>query len=251
MRHITFRAASMLIVLVMSAPTQAGIFGSAQGFAVLGGSTVTNTGPTVITGDLGVWPGSAHTGFPPGIVNGSVYLNNGVAEQAQSDAGTAYNALASLAPTQDLTGMDLGGLTLTPGVYFFSSSAFLTSTLTLDAQGDPDAQFVFQMGSTLITSSNSSVVTINGVDDCNVYWQVGSSATLGTDTSFIGSIVALTSITLTTDATIINGRAFALNGAVTMDSNIIDVGPCIPAPGAVFLLLSVCAASKLTRNRLA
>jgi len=250
-KHMQIGIAATLVAIGMSAHAHAqpAIYGSSQTFAVLGGSTVTNTGPTVVTGDLGVWPGSALTGFPPGIVNGQTQINNAVAQQAQNDANTAYNTLAGFAPTQDLTGTDLGGLTLTPGVYFFSSSAFLTSTLTLDAQGDPNAQFVFQMGSTLITASNSSVVTINGVDNCNVHWQVGSSATLGTETDFIGSIVALTSVTLTTGATITDGRAFALNGAVTMDSNIIDVGPCIPSPGALFLLLPACLASVVTRKR--
>jgi len=249
MKITTLCAAGALAALATMASAQEGVFGSAQSFAVLGGSTVTNTGPTVIKGDLGVWPGSALTGFPPGIVDGDIQLNNAVAQQAQSDASTAYTMLAGLAPTQDLTGIDLGGLTLTPGVYFFSSSAFLTSTLTLDAQGDPNAQFVFQMGSTLITASDSNVDIINGVDECNVFWQVGSSATLGTGTSFIGNIVALTSITLNTDASIIHGRAFALNGAVTMDSNTIDACPCIPAPGVAFLLLPLCAASALTRRR--
>jgi hypothetical protein len=238
-RHVkrmsaVFVAAVGLSFLSMTA--DAGVdLGSAQGFAVLGGSGITNTGPTVIFGDLGVWPNDTATGFPPGIVFGQMHLGNAVAMQAQADALTAYTALAGISPTQDLTGMDLGGLTLTPGVYFFSSSAFLTGTLTLDAQGDPNAQFVFQMGSTLITASSSSVLTINGADGCNVWWQVGSSATLGTDTAFTGNILANTSITLTTDATIIGGRAFALNGALTMDSNIIDA-TCLPAPGALALL---------------
>lgn len=212
------------------------ILGSAQAFAVLGGSTVTNTGPTVINGSLGVWPGNAVTGFPPGIVvNGTIHAGDAVAQQAQNDVTTAYNWLAGLAPTQILTGMDLGGMTLTPGVYNFASSAFLTGTLTLDAMGDPDAQFVFQMGSTLITASNSSVEMINSVNACEVYWQVGSSATLGTETDFLGNIVALTSITLNTDATILDGRALARNGAVTMDSNLITAG-CIPTPGVSALL---------------
>ncbi|MEK6701222.1 MAG: ice-binding family protein [Planctomycetota bacterium] len=211
------------------------ILGSAQAFAVLGGSTVTNTGPTVLNGDLGVWSGLAITGFGPGIVNGSTHAGDAIAQQAQSDVTTAYNALAGMALTQTLTGTDLGGLTLTPGVYFFASSAFLTGTLTLDAQGDPNALFVFQIGSTLITASNSSVLMINGGDACDTYWQVGSSATLGTDTAFQGNILALTSITLNTRATLIEGRALARNGAVTLDSNTITAG-CIPTPGAAMLL---------------
>ncbi|MBC7835934.1 MAG: DUF3494 domain-containing protein [Phycisphaerales bacterium] len=205
--------------------------GSAGNFAVLAGSTVTNTGPSLINGDLGVWPGTAVTGFPPGIVNGSIHANDAVAQQAQDDLTTAYNALAAMPFTQDLTGMDLGGMTLTPGVYFFSSSAFLTTTLTLDALGDPNAAFVFQMGSTLITASDSSVMTINGAEGCNVYWQVGSSATLGTGTDFQGNILALTSITMTTNASILDGRALARNGAVTLDTNFIEFDcAVIPLP---------------------
>lgn len=228
--------------------TKSDILGTAQNFAVLGGSTVTNTGPSIITGDLGVWAGNAITGFPPGSVNGTIHAGDAVALQAQSDVTTAYNALAGMALTQDLSGTDLGGLTLTPGVYFFSSSAFLTGTLTLDAQGDPDALFVFQMGSTLITASNSSVQMINSGDACDVYWQVGSSATLGTDTSFQGNILALTSITLNTRATMIEGRALARNGAVTLDSNTITAG-CIPAPGMSSLALAGVGGLLLRKRR--
>lgn len=250
MKNSCVRIAAILAVGGLHAGASGGvILGTAQSFAVLGGSTVTNTGPTVITGDLGVWPGLAVTGFPPGIVNGAMYMGGPVAQQAQSDVTTAYNALAALPFDQDLTGMDLGGLTLFPGVYFFSSSAFLTGTLTLDAQGDPDAQFVFQMGSTLITAPNSSVSTLNGASGCNVYWQVGSSATLDTNTDFEGNILALTSITLNTNATITDGRALARNGAVTMDTNVITPGPCIPTPGACLLLGSVCLGAIVSRRR--
>lgn len=227
--------AAALAVAAVHTSALGDILGTAQRFAVLGGSTVTNTGPSVINGDLGVWPGDAITGFPPGIVNGTIHAGNAVAQQAQSDVTTAYNMLAGLPMTRDLSGMDLGGMVLTPGVYFFSSSAMLTSTLTLDAMGDPNALFVFQMGSTLTTASGASVLTINNASGCSVYWQVGSSATLGTETDFVGNILALTSITLNTDATILDGRALARNGAVTLDANIITAG-CIPAPGAVVLL---------------
>ncbi|NQV28475.1 MAG: DUF3494 domain-containing protein, partial [Rhodopirellula sp.] len=202
--------------------------GTAESFAVLGGSTVTNTGTSVIDGNLGVRPGSAVTGFPPGIVTapGTIHIADAVALQAQSDVTIAYNDLAGRASNFDLTGQDLGGLTLVPGVYTFSSSAQLTGTLILDAQGDPDAEFIFQIGSAITTASNSSVELINNADGCNVYWQVGSSATLGTNTAFTGNILALTSITLVTNATILGGRALAQNGAVTLDSNQVSIADC-------------------------
>ncbi len=197
--------------------------GTAANFAVLAGSTVTNTGPTVLEGSLGLSPGTAITGFPPGVVTGgTTHTADAVATEAQIDLTTAYTFAAGLAPTMDLTDQDLGGLTLTPGVYQFSTSAQLTGTLILDFLGDPNAEFVFQIGSTLTTASNSSVVHINTGDllaGCNVYYQVGSSATLGTDTAFQGNILALTSITMDTGATILHGRALARNGAVTLDSN--------------------------------
>ncbi len=188
--------------------------GTAGNFAVLAGTTVTNTGSTVINGgDVGVSPGTAITGFPPGTITPpyTMQAGNAVALQAQSDLTTAYNTAAGLSPTKDLTGQDLGGMTLTPGVYSFSSSAQLTGTLTLNDLGNPNAQFVFQIGSTLTTASNSSVVTINGgsMPGCTVFWQVGSSATLGTGTAFEGHILALTSITMTTGATILDGSALA------------------------------------------
>ena len=209
--------------------------GTADSFAVLGGSTVTNTGPTAITGNVGVSPGSSVTGFPPGAVaGGTIHAADAVAAQAQSDLTIAYGAAAGTACNVDLTGQDLGALpALTPGVYCFSSSAFLTGTLTLDFQGNPNSFFLFQIGSTLITSSGSSVAMINtGVSTCppNVFWQVGSSAVLGTATAFRGNILALTSITLTTGATL-NGRALARNGAVTLDTNTIAAcGPAIACP---------------------
>ncbi len=163
-------------------------------FAVLGGSTVTNTNtPTIVNGDLGVSPGSAVTGFPPGIVTGgTIHAADAVAAQAQSDLTTVYNNLANRSCDTDLTGQDLGGKTLTPGVYCFSTSAQLTGTLTLDAQGNSNAEFIFQIGSTLTTASASSVLLINSASSCGVFWQVGSSATLGTGTALAGSIVALT-----------------------------------------------------------
>jgi len=212
---------------VQAAPT----LGTAQSFAVLGGSAVTNIGATTLVGDLGVDPGLAITGFPPGLVTGgAVHAGDATALQARADVTTAYNVLAGDACNGNLTGTDLGGLTLSHGVYCFSSSAQLTGTLVLDAQGDPNAVFIFQVGSTLTTASHASVVMINGGQTCNVFWQVGTSATLGTGTVFTGSILALTSITLTTGASV-TGRALARNGAVTMDTNHVAPGSC-SAPDA-------------------
>ena len=208
--------------LLQTAPT----LGTASSFAVLGGQSVTNTGPTIVNGDLGVSPGSAVTGFPPGIVvGGTIHAADALAAEAQADTTIAYNNLAGQPCDTDLTGQDLGGLTLTAGVYCFSSSAQLTGTLTLDAQGDPNAVFVFQIGSTLTTASNSTIALINGASACNVFFQVGSSATVGTNTTFEGNILALTSITLNTGASV-SARALARNGAVTLDNNIIGAAGC-------------------------
>jgi hypothetical protein len=165
------------------------------------------------------------------VAGGVIHSGDGVAQQAEQDVTTAYNALAGRACNHDLTGVDLGGRTLTAGVYCFSSSAQLTGTLTLDAQGNPDAVFVFQIASTLTTASNASVVVVNGAQPCNAFWQVGSSATLGTTTSLVGSILALTSITLDTGATVA-GRALARNGAVTMDTNRVAPVACRVATDA-------------------
>jgi hypothetical protein len=183
---------------------------------VLAGSTITNTGPTVISGtaanpgNLGVSPGSAITGFPPGILTGpgaTTHANDAVAIQAQVDLITAYNNLAGRPTTVDLTGQNLGGKTLVPGVYNFSSSAQLTGALTLNGLGKPNSVFIFNIGSTLTTASASTISLINGAQGGNVFWRVGSSATLGTTTSFVGDILALTSITLNTGALITCGAA--------------------------------------------
>jgi type VI secretion system secreted protein VgrG len=230
----------LLLLLAVSAFATSVNLGTAGSYAVLAGSTVTNTGSSVLTGDLGVWPGTAVTGFfPPGIVTGgTIHAGDAAAAQAQNDLTTAYNAAAGLSRTGTLTGQNLGGLTLTPGVYFFASSAQLTGTLVLE--GLPGAQFVFQIGSTLTTASNSSVIFSNSLADPNVFWQVGSSATLGTTTAFQGNILALTSITLDTGATIGCGSALARNGAVTLDSNAIGGGcrgmSTVPEPGTMGLL---------------
>jgi Ice-binding-like/PEP-CTERM motif len=205
--------------------------GTAAAFGVLASSTVTNTGPTVIDGDLGVSPGTAITGFPPGMSGTQYTDSDSQAVNAQNDAQTAYTTAQGETRTATLTGVDLGGLTLGPGVYFFMSSAQLTGTLTLDAHGDPNAAFIFQIGSTLTTASASDVDLIDGASGANVFWQVGSSATLGSTTEFVGTVDALASVTLVTGANIACGRAIALNGAVTLDSNNIGTGGCFSPPG--------------------
>lgn len=215
--------------------------GTAALFSVLGGSTISNTGPTVVDGNVGVWPGSAVTGFPPGILaGGTMYPGDAVAQQAQSDLTSAYNFAAgqTCAGGNDRTGIDLGAASLFPDVYCFASNAQLTGTLTLDAQSDPNSVFIFQIGTTLTTATNSSVVFANGGHG-RVFWQVGSSATLGTNTTFIGSVLATTSISLNAGATIGEGRALARNGSVTLDSNTISSATLVPEPSALSLLLLV------------
>lgn len=221
---------TVALLPVLDAVAQDVNLGSANNFAVLAGSTITSTGNTVISGgDVGVAPGTAITGFPPAAITPPYTTQSATAAalQAQTDLTTAFATAAGLAPTQNLTGQNLGGLTLTPGVYSFSSSAFLTGTLTLNDLGNPDAIFVFQIGSTLVTASDSSVVTINSVATSGIsaFWQVGSSATLGTGTAFEGNILADTSITLDTGASDLDGRLLAINGAVTLDDNDITAPP--------------------------
>jgi hypothetical protein len=211
--------------------------GAASSFGVLAASAITNTGPTIITGDLGISPSdlSSVVGFTfssspgPGQVIGVTHFADAAAVAAQNALTAAYNDLAGQACDTTISA-DLGGSTLTPGVYCSASSLGLTGTLTLDAQGDPNAVFIFQAGSTLTTASNSLVRVINGGQSCNVFWQIGSSATLGTGTSFAGNILALASITLTTGASS-NGRALAQTGAVTMDTNAVSATcSLIPPP---------------------
>ena len=220
--------------------------GSAQGFAVLGGQTVTNTGSTTIQGDVGVYPGSKITDQTDISLTGTFHESDAVAQNAQSAVTAAYIALAGQSATSTLTGKDLGGMTLAPGVYFFSSTAQLTGVLTLDFGTTPNADFIFQIGSGLTTAAYSSVVVENAGAGSGVYWQVGSSATLNTGTAFAGNIVALTSVWLRTHSTIQCGRALARNGEVTMDTNTIsdtcsaDYGSIgysgSPEPGTLTLL---------------
>lgn len=234
-RFLRASAGALSTLLLIVTPAAAAVsLGTAASFGVLGGSAVTNTGTTIVNGDLGVSPGSSVTGFPPGVVvGGTIHSNDATAMQAQNDLTTAYNAVAGTPCTADLTGLDLGGMTLTPGVYCFSSAAQLTGTLILNAIGNPNASFLFKIGSTLTTASSSRVLLTNAATSCNVFWQVGSSATLGTTTSFAGNILALTSITLTTGANL-SGRALARNGAVTTDTNTIT--PCGPGIGDIPVL---------------
>jgi hypothetical protein len=224
---IALAAGLVLAVIPSAAQAQVGL-GTAAQFVVLGGASVTNTGPSVLNGGLGVSPGTSLTGFGlPAVVNGATHRNNGVAAQAQLDLTTAYNVAAGqpVLPGNVLTGTNLGNRTLNAGAYRYASSAQLTGALTLDAEGDPNAQFVFEIGSTLTTASASSVLLVNGASPCNVYWQVGSSATLGTTTTFKGNLMALSSISLNNGASVI-GRVLARNGGVTLINNVLSGSLC-------------------------
>jgi Ice-binding-like len=214
---------AVLACVVLPALAQNISLGTAATFGVLGGSTVTNTGLTVVTGDVGVWAGTSITGFPPGTIfpgSGALHSGDPVAQQAQSDLTAAYNdAVGRACPlANNLTGSILGSggtvLTLAPGVYCFDTSAQLTGNLILNGAG----VYIFQIGTTLTTATASSITLTNGASACGVWWQVGSSATLGTATSLAGNVLAFTSITLTTDASV-SGGTLARNGAVTLDTN--------------------------------
>lgn len=226
------RAGALAIALLTTALTSSAQaatsvpLGSADAFAVLAGSTITNTGGSVINGDLGLHPGTAVTGFPPGTVNGSEHITDAVALQAKADLTTAYNDAAGR-PRSAASPPDIGGQTLTAGVYKTGSvpALELTGNVTLDAQGDPRAVFIFQAESTLITATDSSVTLTNGAQACNVYWQVGSSATLGTRTAFKGTVMAMTSISVN-DSVRIDGRLLARSGAVTLINDTITRSGC-------------------------
>ena len=230
-------AVGLLLALPGSAQAATAVpLGTADTFVVLAGAGVTNTGPTTLNGDLGTFPTTGITGVGPGAdaitINGINHGGDAVTQGAKDDLVTAYNNVAAQVPSSRVPA-ELGGQTLMAGTYNTESNMQLTGALTLDAQGDPNAVFVFQAGSTLITEVGSQVNLINGASHCNVYWQVSSSATLGTTTAFQGTILALQSVTLTTGATV-QGRVLARNGAVTLDTNTITRGACavVPAAGA-------------------
>jgi len=231
-------------------------------FGVLAGSTVTNSGPTVVLGNLGVSPGTAITGFTgiapggPGQVSGTINSANAFALQAQTELTAAYNAAAGAASTATVAG-DIGGQTLLAGVYTSTSTLGITGTLTLNAQGNPNAQFIFQIGSALTTATGSAVLLINGAKASNVFWQMGSSATLGTTSTFAGNLLALSSISLGTGA-VLQGRALARTGAVTLLSNTITApaglsGPppplVTPAPSSLILVFTALAGAGVYRSR--
>jgi hypothetical protein len=201
--------------------------GTACSFGILAGSTVTNTGPTTVSGDIGVWPGSTIVGFPPGTLTGALHTADPAAMAAQGDLTTSYNAAAGApSPSGNALPPDIGGSTLPAGVYhtLAQPSLGITGNLTLDGNGDPNAVFIFQIASTLTTAAGN-VNLIGLAQSKNVIWQVGSSATLGINTTMTGNIMALASITLNTGATL-NGRALARTGAVTLDTNTVVVPPC-------------------------
>lgn len=215
-------ACMALATTALASPAPVGL-GTASSFSVLGGSTVTNTGPTTMFGDLGLAPGSSVTGAPH--VLGTTHVDDAVAIQAKTELTTAYNDAAGR-PTEGSAGTDLSGQTFTAGVRTASSSLLLSSgSVILDAQGDPNAVFIFQVGSTLTTGSNTTVQLINGAQACNVFWQVGSSATLGTGTHFVGTVMAAETITANTGATI-HGRLLAQSAAVNLDTNTITQSNC-------------------------
>jgi type VI secretion system secreted protein VgrG len=219
------------LVLSFAGPARAATatvdLATAASYSVLGGQSVSNTGASTLAADLGVSPGTAITGFPPGVVGGAVHAADAAASQAQSDLTIAYNDAAGRSSSAAVAG-DLVGRRLLPGVYRSTSTLSLTGTVTLDAQGDPAAVFIFQVASALTTFSASQVRTVNGTDPCHVFWQIGSSAILGTSSTFAGTVMALTSISVQTGA-VVHGRALARNGSVTLDDDVFASPACNPA----------------------
>jgi len=210
--------------------------GTASSFVVLAGAGVTNTGPTTLNGDIGTFPTTSISGAGTLTVNGTNHAGDGVTQGAKTDLVTAYDVAAGQASNVTVSA-DLAGQTLTGGVYTSASSMGLSGALTLDASGNPDAVFVFQVGSALTIASGATVLLIGGAQACNVFWQVGSSATIGTGAAFRGTVLALTSITMTTGATL-EGNALARNGAVTLDTNVITAPVCTTPPGTTVAYVS-------------
>ncbi len=232
LRRAGLALVALLALAIVPAAAQAAPvnLATANPFVVLGGAAVTNTGPSVLKGALGISPGTSLTGFSaPATVIGATHANDAVASQAQADLTNAFGVAGGQAvpPGNQLTGIDLGGLSLTAGAYNFSSSAQLTGQLTLDAQGNPNAQFVFIVGSTLTTASASSVNLINGASPCNVFWRIGSSATFGTGTQFQGNVLAHSDISVN-NAVNVEGRLLA-GGAITLINDVLDNSKCATA----------------------
>lgn len=222
MKSVPLRIAACACTLIACAVTtqaSASVLGSAGEFALLGASTVTNTGASRVGGDIGVYPGTAITGLDSVVHTGQVHASDAVAQAAQADAVRAFDALRAQSFTFNLSGQNLGNRTLTPGVYHFDAAAELAGVLNLDAQGDPNAMFVFQVGSAFTTASASVINVLNAGSGTGIFFQVGSSATLGSGSIFAGNILADQSVTFGTSAMLLCGRALALNAAVTMDSN--------------------------------
>jgi hypothetical protein len=235
--HLTMSAAAFLMVSLAACGAMSSTssslttttasppsLGAAASFAVLGASTVTCTGASAITGDVGVSPGTGITGFnPPCTISGALHPGDALAAQAHADLGTAYGALAAAVCEHNLTGQDLGGQTLDPGVYCFDTTVGVTGALTLDGGGDASASWIFQVGTAITTATNASVVMAGGGKPGNVFWKVGSSATIGTATAFQGNLLAYATVTLVSGSSVV-GRALALNAAVTLDNNSVSLG---------------------------
>ena len=220
--------ATLLATLGLSVSAQAQSpvpLGAANPFAILAGTAVSNAGTTVVNGDLGVSPGSSVSGFPPGVANGTIHAGDASAAQAQLDLAAAF-ANASGQPASATVPAELGGTTLPPGVYESDTGAFdIAGTLTLDGQGDGNAIFIFKTATTLDAVAGSRINLIKSAQSCNVFWQVGDSATIGAGSVFRGSVLALTDIASDSGATV-DGRLLARNGAVTLDTDSIAAAQC-------------------------